>query len=313
MATLSELLAAQSQISSPAQNFNQGVNAFMGHLAKQNLVKQTMQDELALATAKAKAEQQVKSDVIGENIKRAVALRQQYPDMFGIQQSMPTYESAGAGGAPNADGGKSFNPIKTPNPFVMTIDPTTGNLKQVVNPEYSLYRSQELAKLRNEMQPESADAANAIAYRNSLLQNMNEIKTIVEQPGFNWGSFGAARVSRDNPSFTSFLPQFGTNTSTDDMMKIHNALQFIKKTAFGEGGKTLTDTEKQLVYSVLQPQGMKVQDWLGNLKKAHETLTEKSKLLSRKKGSIDTAITSTEVDKNLDSQINQMLDMIEAQ
>lgn len=269
-----------------------------------------------------KVKKQAEFDMQGQQFERGKKWQAENPAMFGgianpVSQTnnIPQVPGGASSSVASTSMGSAFNPVSRqaessePSSFTTVTDPMTGKMKQVVNPKYQLYRSQEMAKLKSKLQPESADAASAITYRDSLTKSIKEIKDIVQKPDFDWGSFGAWRVSQDNPSFTTFGRNMN-DPKSQDMVKVHNALQFIKKSAFGEAGKTLTDTEKNLVYSVLQPQGQPIKDWTKNLDKSLAILTERANLLARNKDNVDSAIASTEVDSGLDKQVNDLLDQL---
>lgn len=259
-----------------------------------------MANQIELARQKALIEGQVKNQLANESFNQNINRLKQNPELFGLPSSPEI----------NTTGGSMSN--IAPPAFRTLVNPMTGQIHQVVNPEYSLYRSQELAKMRNEMQPESVDASNAIEYARVAKASLDKIKPIVNKKDFDWGAFGAWRVGQDSASFTTFGRNI-KNPKTKEMLDIHNSLQFIKKSAFGEAGKALTEGEKDLVFSVLKPEGQDIESWKNNLILAHEILINKANLLARNKGNIDRAIASTNIDQDMDKQINAMLDQMGAE
>lgn len=79
-------------------------------------------------------------------------------------------------------------------------------------------------------------------------------------------------------------------------------LNDIRILAFGEGGKALTPSEQEIVFSQLNPENKTEVQWIKSLKMAKAMLEKKAQLMSKKSASIDI---------NLDKKINSLLDELE--
>lgn len=137
----------------------------------------------------------------------------------------------------------------------------------------------DVEKAKLSVQPETPDAASAITYANLMKKSINNIQNIVQKPDFDWGLAGAAVASLGDPSLVTMG---GINTKSKDLLNITNELNLIKRSAFGEGGKNLTDTEKNIIFRTINPIGQTKEEWLRLLDESNKILESKSLLLSKK-------------------------------
>lgn len=149
------------------------------------------------------------------------------------------------------------------------------------------------AQAKQSIQPESPDAASAITYSGVMADGIKNIKNIVNKKDFDWGIGGAALASHGDPSLISFgnLSNVGwwggKNPQSDDLLAITNQMNTIKRSVFGEGGKNLTNIEKDIIFRTLNPQGQSKGEWLKLLDASQKILETKAKLLTKDPSKLD--------------------------
>ena len=293
---------------------NQSMQGGIANIADYLRQRQQQENILNLVTMKANAEEQAKlrtqqQDPMYQMRMNAIKNMQSNPQFAGMMGGgdQSGFQAAGqfnpvAGAQPQGQGqSQSAEPSQySMNPNFMF----GGNEPFVANPAYKLYQDEQ----KERQKPESSDATQAITYRNLFKDELGKIKGIVGKDDFDWGFAGAARAATMNPSIVSFGQNFDKKTGkfsdpkAQDLSDIANSLNFIKRSVFGEAGKALTEGEKQVIFSTLDPTGQTKQNWMKNLDVALNILDQRAKMMAKNPANLEGAInapqTNTKVPKS---------------
>lgn len=155
-----------------------------------------------------------------------------------------------------------FNSMGVPTSF---LNPAAEKKKN----ELELEKSKKL----EEQKPKTMEVAGLQAFAPQFNSSVENIKSIVNKDDFKWGIGQDFMAAVGNPMLMK---------KDSPQQLVANELNKLKKAAFGEGGKQLTNTEKEIVFRAFEPQGLSIGEWVNNLEVANQVLQNKNKLVGGK-------------------------------
>lgn len=133
--------------------------------------------------------------------------------------------------------------------------------------------SPEAEQIKQSIQPETQEAATSGSMWIDAVNNINKIKDITSNPDFKWSQAGKFAAGSGQK-----LLSFGNK----DILELTKALNFLKLTAFGLGGKQLTPAEQKTLYRLFNPLGeMGDEGWIKDLDEVASIFESRAKLQSK--------------------------------
>ena len=156
------------------------------------------------------------------------------------------------------------------NDFYMkpSFGPSGPSFSMEQTPQASLRNKIKETKAIERIKPKTSDEAGTLAIAPEFQKSINNILGMVQSPGFKWGGFGAFRTSLGHPSLVSGMEE-----------KMQNELNNLKRSAFAEGGKNLTKTERDIIFRLLEPVGKEMPNWINDLQRANRIIQSKAKMI----------------------------------
>ena len=235
--------------------FNQdleGIGSALGNLARE---KKAKEDAIQQIIAKAQIEQYIK---------------QQDPYQMALTRMMGQFGSP-SNVIDTTGKDESGNIVGTnQNDFYMkpSFGPSGPSFSMEQKPEAQLRQKIKETKAIERIKPKTSDEAGTLAIAPEFQKSINNILGMVQSPGFKWGGFGSLRTSIGHPSLVSDIEE-----------KLQNELNNLKRSAFAEGGKNLTKTERDIIFRLLEPVGKEMPNWIADLQRANRIIQSKAKMI----------------------------------
>ena len=284
------------------EQLNQNIGTFFGQAMERKLGekkrREELEDAIALVNAKTNAEMNsplgqldIQSKISTLN-KNRLDLGQdpiEYNGEVQLDAATPVQGVLGKPGAIRAPVEMNAAPAENiigNAPYAKpNLIPETFENTYYGGPRVKTFMNPEAEKAREAVKPETAEAATAATYWKSAVNNIANIKSIVGKPDFDWGPFGALRASTGKATLLTFGAKgnfkSGYDKRTEDVLKIQNSLNELKRAAFGEGGKQLTNIERETIFRTIEPMGQTKEEWFNLLEQSEQILKSKTNMQIR--------------------------------